>query len=273
MLRSPCYIFSDTHLGAEPPGVERSLLSFMRHLAGRAGSLVINGDLFDFWFEWRTVIPRGSFRVLAALAELRESGTDIVLIAGNHDCWGGDILRDDVGVRYMFGPWSGDLAGWRARVEHGDGLRPEGDRRYRMLRRLLRNGMAMGAFRLLHPDVGSRIASGSSRASREHRAADDGVEIRSIASRQLHAHPGIDLLVYGHSHVAHLERLVAAGDPPHPADHARGGEGVYANAGSWLHDPTYVVVTPERIELRRWDGSAEGDRLHAIDRRAEKALP
>ena len=258
VLPSPCYIISDTHLGAASREVERSFLRFARSLHGRAKSLLINGDLFDFWFEWRTVIPRASFRALAAIAELQDAGVEVLWIAGNHDCWGGEILREDVGVSYHVGEWEGTIAGWRSRVEHGDGLRTVEDRRYRMLRRVLRHPLSVRAFRAIHPDWGSRLATGSSTASRVHRARDGGAGLRTVGLAELQRQPGLELLLYGHSHVSALERAPSGG--------------VYANAGSWLDQPTFLKVTPERIELRRFDGSAEGDRLHAIDRLAEKAL-
>ena len=77
------------------------------------------------------VIPRNSFRALAALADSR-SGVAVLWIAGNHDCWGGEILRRDIGVDYHVGAWEGNLAGWKARIEHGDGLRDKEDRGYRV---------------------------------------------------------------------------------------------------------------------------------------------
>ncbi|HEY9450948.1 MAG TPA: UDP-2,3-diacylglucosamine diphosphatase, partial [Gemmatimonadaceae bacterium] len=156
MLADPCYVFSDAHLGAGPAEDERSLVSFLRHVGERAGSLLINGDLFDFWFEWRHVMPRGHFRTLSALAELRDAGMPVLMIGGNHDCWGGEILEQDVGIRFHLGDWEGELGGWRAHVEHGDGLRPVEDRAYRRLRRVLRNGWSIRAFRSLHPDWASR---------------------------------------------------------------------------------------------------------------------
>jgi UDP-2,3-diacylglucosamine hydrolase len=258
VLPAPCYVISDTHLGVASRDVERSLVAFVRSLHGRAGSLLINGDLFDFWFEWKSVIPRTGFRVLAALADLRDSGVDVVWIAGNHDCWGGDTLHEAAEVRYHMGPWTGALGGWNARVEHGDGLRDVEDRKYRRLRTVLRHPLSMTAFRLLHPDWGSRLATGSSHASRVHRAPDRGAGLRDVAMRALATDPALDLVVYGHSHVAALER-------------APGG-GVYGNPGSWLDEPAFLRVTPERVELCRWEGSAEGERLHAVDRRAEESL-
>jgi UDP-2,3-diacylglucosamine hydrolase len=152
----------------------------------------------------------------------------------------------------------GDVGGWRTRIEHGDGLRVVEDRRYRALRRVLRHRASIAAFRWLHPDLGSRLATGSSHASRVTRARDGGRGLRAIAMRELSEEPSLDLVLYGHSHVPALER-------------APGG-GVYANAGSWLDTPTFLRVTGERVELRRWDGSAEGESIDAVDRRAEKAL-
>lgn len=258
MLATPAYVISDLHLGFARPAVERELLRFLRHLQGRAKTLVVNGDLFEFWFEWRTVIPRKSFRVLAALADLRDAGTAILMIAGNHDCWGGMVLREDVGIEYHVGPWEGSLAGWRARIEHGDGLRPREDRRYRVLRRVLRHPAAIAAFRWIHPDVGTTLATRSSHASRSYGARDQGRGLARIASQLLASRRDIEVLIYGHSHVAALTRME--------------GGGVYANAGSWLDDPTFLRLTEERIELRRWDGSSEGLYLDALDRPTEKAL-
>jgi UDP-2,3-diacylglucosamine hydrolase len=174
MLAAPCYIISDTHLSTRTRDLERSVVSFLRHLPGRAGSLLINGDLFDFWFEWRSVMPRGHFRTLSALADLRDAGVDVLMLAGNHDCWGGDVLTEEVGLRYWVGEWNGLLAGWRAHVAHGDGLRELEDRRYRALRRVIRHPLSIRAFRWLHPDWASRLAHGSSDASRTYRAPDDG---------------------------------------------------------------------------------------------------
>ena len=258
MLTPPCYIVSDLHLGAALPEVEKRFLSFLRHLPGRAGSLLINGDLFDFWFEWRSVLPRRGFRALAALADLVDAGVPVLWIAGNHDCWGGEIIREDAGVEYFVGEWTGEIAGWRARVEHGDGLRPIEDKRYRRLKVVLRHPAAVKAMRLLHPDIGSWLATGSSQASRTHRAMDGGEGLRSIAREQLAVADAPELLVFGHSHVAALERMSP--------------RSVYANAGSWLEDCTYLRVTPRSVELLRWTGSAEGERLDAVDRGAEEPL-
>jgi UDP-2,3-diacylglucosamine hydrolase len=250
---------SDAHLGFAPDSVERNVISFFRHVARQQGSLVVNGDLFEFWFEWRTVIPRRGFRALAALADVVDAGVPVLMIAGNHDCWGGEVLRADLGVDYRFGPWVDDIAGWRTRLEHGDGLRPDEDKKYRMIKPVLRSPLAIRSFRWLHPDLATRLATGSSSASRTYSARDGGRGLREAAVRAEQADPALDLLVFGHSHVATLEQLP--------------GGAAYGNPGSWLDSPTFLHVTDERVALRRWDGSAESADLDAFHRAAKKSLP
>ena len=258
MLPTPTYVFSDAHLGFAPAEVHDRVLSFLRHCRDHAGSVVINGDLFEFWFEWKTVIPRSSYRILAALADLRDAGIPVLMIAGNHDCWGGEMLTTDVRVDYRLEPWEGEVGGWNARIEHGDGLRPTEDRGYRALRRVLRNGLAIRAFRWLHPDLASPLAGGSSNASRSYSSRDEGRGLREAATRAFAANPALELVIYGHSHTPALDRVAS--------------RQVYANAGSWLDRPTFLRITPGRIALREWDGSAESPDLDALDRSAEKPL-
>jgi hypothetical protein len=121
----------------------------------------------------------------------------------------------------------------------------------------MRIRLAIRAFRALHPDLATRIATSTSGASRQHGAPDEGEEMRAVAFATLAQRPDLDLLVYGHSHICFVER---------------GPHGVYANAGGWMERPTYLVVTPERISLREWNGSADGTELDAVNRSAEETL-
>jgi UDP-2,3-diacylglucosamine hydrolase len=132
------------------------------------------------------------------------------------------------------------------------------DRGYRALRTVLRNRMAIRAFRLLHPDLASRLAMGSSSASRSYQPRDEGRGLRAVAAASLAADPSTELLIYGHSHIAALERMPSGN--------------VYANAGSWLDRPTYLAVTAESIALREWRGSAEGADVDVLDRIPKEAL-
>ena len=258
-LPTPCWVVSDVHLGVAPPELERSLLALIVRAQQSAKALVVNGDLFEFWFEWKHVMPRVGFRAVAALAAAREAGLPVLFIAGNHDCWGGDALVRDAGVEYHTGTWLGDIGRWRTRIDHGDGLRDVEDRRYRALRAVLRNPLAKRAFRWLHPDFGVQLALASSHTSRQTRARDAGAGLREVALTTLAADRSLDLVIHGHSHVALLER-------------APGGA-VLSNAGGWLFDPTFLVIDDDAITLRRWDGSAEGHRLNSLDRLTQEALP
>jgi UDP-2,3-diacylglucosamine hydrolase len=258
MLPAPCFLMSDAHLGAAPKERERQAQAFLEYARQRAGSVVINGDLFDFWFEWRTVMPRGHVRVLGALAAIADAGKPLLFVAGNHDAWGGDVLTREIGALLVHGDWDGVAAGWRSHISHGDGRRERQDRGYRALKRVMRNPLAVRAFGALHPDFATRVASGSSNRSRTHGASDGGAGLRAVAHEYLASHRDTELVVFGHSHIATLERVA--------------GAGVFANPGAWVNRPAYLIIEPERIELRAWDGSSEGDLLDSIDRRSQEAL-
>ena len=255
MLPTPCYVIGDAHLGIAPPDAERALLAFLRGLAGRARSLVIMGDLFDFWFAWDHVMPRSGFRVLAAIADLREAGVDVLWIGGNHDCWGGDQLARDTGATYLLDAWSGYIGPWRTRLAHGDGLRDTEDAPYRRLRRILRHRLAIRAFGWLHPDFASRVALASSDTSRIRRAGDEGRGLLAIGRGLLTQPDGPQLVIHGHSHVPRLERA---------------GRGWYANAGAWYLDRQYLRIDGDRIAREVWTGSTEGDVLDTGDRPVEE---
>lgn len=242
----PYLIVSDIHLGAVPAETERAFRGFLREATRGKSGLLINGDLFDFWFEYRTVIPRIHYRVLAALAEVVDSGVPVSFVGGNHDAWGGAFLRDEVGVTVLDGPLEMEMGGHRALVAHGDGV-GGGDLGYRILKRVIRHPATVGAFRILHPDWGSWIANRVS--STEHKAefSDAAAEgraryIHRWAIEQLETRPEIDLVVAGHSHVPLVEEVL-------PGRY-------YANAGDWVHHRTYLELSPgEAPALRSWSGS------------------
>lgn len=251
MLPGPVYLLSDAHIGVAPADAERDLVALLRWLPADAGALVINGDLFDFWFEWKHVVPRAGIRVMGELARLVDAGLPVLWIAGNHDCWGGDVLRRDVGVNYHVGPWRGSLGGWDTLIEHGDGLREREDAPYRRLRSVLRHPWAVRAYGWLHPDWGTALALKSSHTSRNVMPHDGGEGLRKVAHERLSAADAPELLVFGHSHVATLERP---------------SRGVFANPGAWLDSPRFLRVTPERVALCRWENGAPVEQ-QALSRR------
>ncbi|HEX8691632.1 MAG TPA: UDP-2,3-diacylglucosamine diphosphatase [Longimicrobium sp.] len=251
MSEKPVYVVSDTHLGAVPRETERAFRGFLDHVSTEASALLINGDLFDFWFEYRSVILREHYRVVAKLAEVVEAGVRVWFVGGNHDAWGGSFLRDEVGVELLQGPVEMTLGGRRALVAHGDGV-GRGDFKYRALKTVIRHPLSIGAFRLLHPDLGRRIAL---RASTTEHKADGGDAaargrarfIRGWALEQLRENPALELVVAGHAHLASVEEV----EPGR----------WYLNSGDWLRDYNYAVLPPGggAPELRRW-GAGDAQR-------------
>lgn len=242
MLPTPCYVLSDAHLGTAPADTEPALVALLAQARRDAKSVVLNGDVFDFWFEWRDVIPRTGIRTLGAVAALTDAGIPVLWVAGNHDCWGGDVLTRDLGVSYHMGPWRGTIGAWQTLIEHGDGLRDREDAPYRRLRAVLRHPLAIWAFRhVLHPDFATRIAMMSSHTSRHSRPRDGGDGLRRVAERRLAEDPALDLYLFGHSHVRTFERNT-------------GGQ-VYANPGAFLDAPSLLRITDDRIEACSFAGS------------------
>lgn len=251
MLPTPCYVIGDAHLGVATPEAERALLAFLRSLPGRARSLVIMGDLFDFWFAWRHAMPRCGYRVLAAIADVRDSGVEVLWIGGNHDCWGGDALMAETGAVYTLEPWRDFIGTWSVLLAHGDGLREREDAPYRRLRVVLRHPWAIRAFGWLHPNLSTRVAMASSHTSRHRRARDEGRGLLAVASATLSEANAPTLVIHGHSHVPALTRA---------------GNGWYANAGAWYLDQQFLRITDERIERVVWTGLADGDVLDVATR-------
>jgi UDP-2,3-diacylglucosamine hydrolase len=258
VLSLPCHILSDAHVGAAPTATADALVGFFRRLRGEPGSLLLNGDILDFWFEWRRSIPTFALPVLGALRELQASGMAITWIAGNHDCWGGDVLRDIVGVTYQTAPLRIQLGAWDMEVEHGDGLRGDADRGYLRVKPILRHPLSVWAFKLVHPDLGTRLALGTSTASRVHSAEDNGIGLRDLAISRVMAPGGPNLVVFGHSHVAGITRAPNGG--------------VYANPGGWGDVPRYLRLSATKLELNELTLSGEDRCLDAVERGANEPL-
>ena len=238
-------VVSDIHLGAVAEENERAFLTFLADAHLRGDELLINGDLFDFWFEYRQVIPRGQLAALARLRALVDRGMRVRFIGGNHDAWGGSFLRDEVGIEILAGPARIAVGGRAAYVAHGDGL-GGGDWGYRALRWAARSRWGRSLFRALHPDLGlplARLASGTKQAQGR---ADGGGSPRAdrlaaCAREILGANSDIDLVVFGHTHRPEVSEF--------------GPGRFYLNAGDWLHHNSFAVVTPDEIRLESYGRS------------------
>ena len=244
MSEKPIHFASDVHLGAVPIETERAFVRWLMYTADHASELILNGDLFDFWFEYGSVIPGGHTRTLGALAELVDGGLPVTLIGGNHDWWGGTFLTDDVGLSFQPEPVIRELAGLRTLIAHGDGL-GRGDLPYRTLRAALRSRGARWLFRWLHPDWGAALASRISQTETRAAGPHDAEQVRSKvlyewAIKKLADERDLDLIVLGHSHI--------------PMVHEAGPNRFYVNLGDWVNHRSYLVLRDgERPSLDTWN--------------------
>jgi len=200
----PVYFVSDSHFRTRPDAAERErrrrFVAFLEHIAG-AERLYVVGDLFDFWLEYRSAAPRGYTDILLGLRRLREAGTGVTLIGGNHDYWLGSFLRDEMGFDLAPDGLRAEHQGRRLLIDHGDESL-SGDRGYLALKAVIRHPLFVGAARILHPDftywAARRLASASRRQEERHRRA--GRPPRPLKLRRL-LDEDFDVLVLGHLHL------------------------------------------------------------------------
>lgn len=239
------FFFSDVHLGLQDPLQEKlkeqRLLRFLTHVEKHGEQLFIMGDLFDYWFEYKYVIPRGYHHILSKLAAMTENGMKIHYLAGNHDFWLKDFFPNDLGIEVYKDPVGITLHGKRFYLHHGDGLALN-DTGYRILKKVLRSPVSIFLYSLLHPDWSAPIARGSSRTSREYTGNKDfGETDGMIKFSDEKISEGYDFVVMGHRHK--------------PLRHAS-GKGLYINLGDWLHHNTYAEFNGRTLELKEWEATA-----------------
>jgi UDP-2,3-diacylglucosamine hydrolase len=240
---SAVFFLSDAHLGAEPAEREAPrearLHEFLTSLPGRASELYVVGDLFDFWFEYRTAIPRRHFATLAALADLRRAGVAIHYLNGNHDFWLGPFLSGELGLTVHAGAVELTRQGRRLWIHHGDGL-IGGDLGYRGLKKVVRHPASVRLYQLLHPDLGFPLAhffSNLSRGSRDRRVLDGDRLWREIAEPRFRE--GFDTVMIGHFHHVYERRE---------------GNRTLVVLGDWIEHFSYAVLEDGEISLQTWPG-------------------
>ncbi len=236
-------IVSDAHLGAVPEATEAALLRFLEAVPGLGDGLLVNGDLFDFWFAYRRAIPRAGFRVASALATLGRR-LPVLLTGGNHDRWGDSFWDREAGLRFGADGLRFRLGDRDVFALHGDGV---AEQRWsgRLLHRITRHPVTVAGFRALPADLGfwlvdrmsGRLADDSRDAAVLDRAA---AAQRAWAETRLQDEPGLHLLVMGHTHRPCLAE-------PEPGRW-------YLNPGAWADGFRYAVATPGGATLHRFEG-------------------
>jgi len=235
------YFLSDAHLypgHLDHPGRE-PLKRFLTELSmGEPGKLWILGDLFDYWFEYRTVIPAGFSEMLSLLRKLSDSGWEMAFLPGNHDWWCGDHLASETGMQIIRESISRQvIEGRQTIISHGDGL-GKGDTGYRMIKPVMRSRSAIFLFSLLHPTAAAGLAGVFSNTSRRIlRKQVDTVPAYLTQWVKEQADNGTELVVTGHTHCPLLIRH----------------EGLlHASIGDWISHFTYLRVEGEEVKLHEF---------------------
>jgi len=244
------YFASDFHLGIPDHDSslirEKKLITWLEMARLDADEIYLMGDLFDFWFEYKTAIPRGYARLLGKLAEITDAGIPIHLFRGNHDMWAFDYLTRELNIQLHRNPEFREFYGKHFYLAHGDGLGP-GDHGYKFIKKVFASPVNQWLFRLLHPDLGIKIALFWSRKSRKvsmvKERRDEDITLKLIQQRItvhsheiLDQHPEISYLIYGHYHYPLDTRLT---------DNAR-----QLVLGDWITHFTYAVFDGEQLELK-----------------------
>ncbi len=248
-MRDKLYFISDAHLGtgADSRQREQQLCSLLESMRADAHTIVLVGDMFDFWFTYRYVVPRGHVRLLGKLASLADDGIELHFFLGNHDMWVFDYLQSEMDITVHDEPEIFTFDGHRFLIGHGDGL-GHLDKRYDFLRKVFRSRLNQRLFAMLPSRLTFGIATNWSKHSRvshgketEHYLGDDREGI-VIYCRQRLAAEKIDYCVFGHRHTP-LSRTIEAD----------GNSALYVNAGDWLRHRTYAEYSPaEGLQLREW---------------------
>ncbi|MDZ4838865.1 MAG: UDP-2,3-diacylglucosamine diphosphatase [Bacteroidota bacterium] len=242
------YFISDFHLGAPNYNVSRErenfIVSFLQTIQYDADEIYLMGDVFDFWFEYKYVVPKGFIRLLGCLAQLADSGVKLFIFTGNHDFWMNDYLTKELNAEIIYKPIFKKIKGAEFYLAHGDGLGP-GDKGYKFIKKVFANPICKFLFRWIHPDIGFSIANYFSRKSRLSIGADDSIYLGEdkewliIHTKEvLAAQPTTNYCVYGHRH--------------YPLMMQWQGTGSYVNLGDWIKYNSYGVWDGEHFELKFW---------------------
>ncbi|MCX6324944.1 MAG: UDP-2,3-diacylglucosamine diphosphatase [Sphingobacteriales bacterium] len=238
------YFLSDFHLGA-PDQIsslerEKRIIRFLNQAEKDAAIIFIMGDLFDFWFEYKKVVPKGYVRILGKLASLTDQGIRVEFFVGNHDMWMKDYFQKELNIPVHFQPVTYTFEGKVFYMGHGDGLGP-GDHGYKMIKKIFRNGFAQGLFGLIPPRVGIGLANYFSRKSRAQTGIKDEVfmgeenEWLVMYCKEILRTEKIDYFIFGHRHL--------------PLDIKLNDKSRYINLGDWIKYNSYAIFDGEELAL------------------------
>ncbi len=247
------YFASDFHLGVDARlssrERERQIVRWLDAIQADAEALYLVGDVFDFWFEYLRVVPKGHVRLLGKLAELRDRGIPVYFFTGNHDMWVFDYFEEELDIPVIRQPLQTEIHGKRFFIGHGDGLGP-GDYGYKLLKKVLSNRFCQWCFERLHPNLGillMRFFSGKSREAHPSEPRFLGPEgewlIRYCHLKLEELPEAPDFFIFGHRHLP----------IDYPLDNGRSR---YINLGDWMQHNSYAVFDGQNLELRFFENPA-----------------
>lgn len=243
------YFASDQHFGAPTPKEskprEERFIRWLDEIKTDCQVLFLMGDLFDFWHEWKFVVPKGYIRLLGKIAELKDSGIDIYFFVGNHDLWMRDYFQTELGIPVFFQKQICTISGKKFLLAHGDGLGP-GDKGYKRMKKVFTNPFCQWLFRWLHPDIAMRIATYLSTKNKLISGEEDkeflgeDKEYLILYSNKKLETEDFDYFVYGHRHLPMVLDLKA-------------GAAKYINLGDWISYFTYGVFDGHSFHLKTFE--------------------
>lgn len=242
------YFLSDFHLGA--PNIteslirEKKIIRFLDEIKHDAAEIFILGDLFDFWYEYRKVVPKGYVRILGKLAEITDAGIPVYFFVGNHDMWMNDYFQKELNIPVFFEPKEFTYNGRQFLIGHGDGLGP-GDHGYKIIKKVFRNKACQWIFGIMPPYIGMGIAGYFSRKSRAQTGQSDEVFLgedkewliqycKDVLTKK-HYH----YFVFGHRHL--------------PLDIRLNEDSRYLNLGDWIKYDSYAVFDGQDMVLKYYN--------------------
>ena len=242
------YFISDFHLGvpndADSRKREDKIVSWLNSISHDVQILYLMGDVFDYWFEYKEVVPRGYVRLLGKLAELSDAGVEMHYFTGNHDMWVFDYLPKEIGLQIHRAPIQREYNGKKFFLGHGDGLGP-GDFGYKFIKRVFANKLSQWLFARIHPNTGIGLMKFFSRKSRIATGTSDDVylgddkEWLMIFSREVLQKEHFDYFIFGHRHL--------------PLDKQLNDQSRYINLGEWINHFTYAVFDGQELQLKKFD--------------------
>ena len=242
------YFASDQHFGAPTAEAskkrEKIFLEWLNTIEKDASALFLLGDLFDFWFEYKTVVPKGFVRVMGKLASFVDQGIGVYYFVGNHDLWMKDYFKTELGIPVYHQPKDFTIGNTTFFIGHGDGLGPN-DKGYKRMKKLFTNPLAKRFFQALHPDLGMRLGHYFSVKNKLISGDKDAVflgedkEWLAQYSKRKLKQKHRDFFLFGHRHI--------------PMDIDLGSHSRYINLGDWITHYTYGVFDGKKMELKKWE--------------------